>query len=213
VCSRLLRLIALLLFGFAPYAIAADQAEIQKNGTDLRKNSTDLRTAKFFSRPITELEVILLNLKAQAEKSASFVTVRNLMKIAGHQLEPEGDAGFDPTSGRIVLLLKLTVDDMSDPWQVTCDDTLRGFYGLFYFPPKDIDENARLAVMGKYFGEAIRIDLANAKGAVDILLNSIVTRVIFSVADKTNPRELKWSRTCTKDNVAGNTSYTEHRYH
>jgi hypothetical protein len=42
--------------------------------------------------------------------------------------------------------------------------------------------------MGKYFGEAIRIDLANAKGTVDILLNSIVTRVIFSVADKTNPR-------------------------
>ena len=70
------------------YAIAANQ--------DIQKNPVDLRTAKFFSRPITELEMILLNLKAQAKESASFVAETaelHIIKTIG--IAPEGDAGLE----------------------------------------------------------------------------------------------------------------------
>jgi hypothetical protein len=56
----------LLVDGVRPYAVAADQDDIQKN-------VIDLRTAKFFSRPITELDMIVLNFKEQAKKAASFL--------------------------------------------------------------------------------------------------------------------------------------------
>ena len=57
-------LLMILVAGAGPSAVAADQDNIQKN-------VVDLTTAKFFSRPITELEMIVLNLKAQAKDSAS----------------------------------------------------------------------------------------------------------------------------------------------
>ena len=57
----LLVLLILLTIGVTPYAVAADQDNIQKN-------PIDLRSAKFFARPITELEMVVLNLKAQAKQ-------------------------------------------------------------------------------------------------------------------------------------------------
>jgi hypothetical protein len=192
------------------YAIAANQ--------DIQKNPVDLRTAKFFSRPITELEMILLNLKAQAKESASFVAETaelHIIKTIG--IAPEGDAGFDPTTGRIFLVLELHVTEMSDPWKETCDSTLSSFYGWFYFASKDDDRRSRLGVMQKYFGEAVRIDKDNAADAIDVFLNSIVTRVTFlvgsdpSIAHNTLPH-LKWMRTCTKEDLTSETYYTEYRY-
>jgi hypothetical protein len=201
--------IALLLMlpvvGVKPYAVAADQDNIQKN-------VIDLRTAKFFSRPITELEMIVLNLKAHAKDSASFVrdlSKIHIIKTVG--LEPEGDAGFDPTTGRIFLILSLHVDEMSDPWKEACDSAMGSFYGWFFFPPKDATQNVRLSVMERYFGEAIRIDKDNASDAIDVLLSSIVTRVSFLVVDNSS-KALRWMRTCTKDNLSGQISYTEHQY-
>jgi hypothetical protein len=129
-------LLMLLVVGVRPYAVAADQDNIQKN-------IIDLRTAKFFSRPITELEIIVLNLKAQAKQSASFVGTNSklhIIKTVG--LEPEGDAGFDPTTGRIFLVLSLNVDEMSDPWKEACDSALGSFYHWFYFPPNDLNQNS-----------------------------------------------------------------------
>jgi hypothetical protein len=81
-------------------------------------------------------------------------------------LEPEGDAGFDPTTGRIFLVLSLHVDEMSDPWKETCDSAMRSFYGWFFFPPNDANQNLKLSAMSKYLGEAIRIDNENAAGVV-----------------------------------------------
>ena len=126
-------------------------------------------------------------------------------------MQPDGDAGFDSTTGRIFLVLSLHVDEMSDPWKETCDSTMRSFYGWFFFPPNDATEAVKLSIMEKYFGEATRIDKDNAVGAIDILLSSIVTRVSFLVVDYPS-KSLRWMRTCTKDNLTGNVSYTEHRY-
>jgi hypothetical protein len=164
--------------------------------------------------------MIVLNLKAQAKDSAGFVGEKkelHIIKTVG--IEPEGDAGFDPSTGRIFLTLELHVEEMSDPWKEACDSTIGSFYGWFFFPPKDADQGSRLGIMQKYFGEAIRLDKDNATDAIDIFLNSIVTRVTFLVgpdpsaarADNTRP-VLEWMRTCTKDNLTGKTSYTEYRY-
>jgi hypothetical protein len=199
-------LLMLLVVGARPYAVAADQDNIQKN-------VIDLRTAKFFSRPITELEMIVLNLKAQAKVSASFVgefSKLHIIKTVGQG--PEGDAGFDPTTGRIFLVLSLHVDEMSDPWKETCDSAMGSFYRWFFFPPNDATQNIRLSMMAKYLGEAIRIDKDNAADSIDILLSSIVTRVSFLVVDDNASKPLSWMRTCTKDNLSGQISYTEHRY-
>ena len=200
----LVLLLMLLLVGVGPSAVAADQDNIQKN-------VVDLTTAKFFSRPITELETIVLNLKAQAKASASFVgelPKLHIIKTVG--LGPEGNAGFDPATQRIFLVLSLHVDEMSDPWKETCDSAMRSFYGWFFFPPNDANQDARLSTMEKYLGEAIRIDKDNAAGAIDILLSSIVTRMSFRVVENAS-KSLTWMRTCTKDNLTGKTSYTEHR--
>jgi hypothetical protein len=72
--------------------------------------------------------------------------------------------------------------------------------------------------MQKYFGEAIRLDKNNAADAIDILLNSLVTRVTFvvgpthDVAGYRLQESLKWMCACTKDNLTGKTSYYEYRY-
>jgi len=203
----------LLLVSVSPYVFAADQDNIQKN-------VIDLRTAKFFARPITELEMIVINLKAQAKDSADFVGEMkgpHIIKTVG--LAPDGDARLDPTTGRIFLTLELHVEEMSDPWKEACDSTIGNFYYWFFFPPKEVNQASRLGLMQKYFGEAIRIDKDNATDAIDIFLNSIVTRVTFLVgpdpsaarADNTRPA-LEWMRTCTKDNLTGKTSYTVYRY-
>jgi hypothetical protein len=65
--------------------------------------------------------------------------------------------------------------------------------------------------MEKYLVEAIRIDKDNAADAVDVFLSSVVTRVSFLVVDNAS-KALKWMRTCTRDNLSGQISYTEHRY-
>jgi hypothetical protein len=197
-------LLILLVVGVRPPAVAADQDDIQKN-------VIDLRTAKFFSRPVTELELIVLNLKAQAKQSAHFVGASSnlhLIKTLGN--EPDGDAGFDPTTGRIVLALSLDVSEMSDPWKDTCDSTIRSFYGWFYLPQDSMDQDVKLSLMAKYLGEAVRIDKDDAVDAIDILLHSMVTRIIFHVLDNTSS-PLMWLRTCTKDDLSGKIFYTEHR--
>jgi hypothetical protein len=107
--------------------------------------------------------MIVLNLKTHAKYSASFVrdlSKLHIIKTVG--LEPEGDAGFYPTTGRIFFVLSLHVDEMSDPWKETCDSAMASFYGWFFYPPKDTTQNVRLSVMEKYLGEAIRIDKNNA---------------------------------------------------
>ena len=94
---RLLRLVGTVLFSLAPYSVAADEGQIQKN-------PVDLTAAKFFARPVTELEVLLINLKARAREVAALIADDNklhLIKVAG--IGPEGNAGFDTQSGRLVL--------------------------------------------------------------------------------------------------------------
>jgi hypothetical protein len=93
--------------------------------------------------------MIVLNLKTRAKYSASFVrdlsdlSKLKIIKTVG--LEPEGDARFDPTTGRIFFVLSLHVDEMSDPWKETCDSAMASFYGWFFFPPKDTTQNVRLS--------------------------------------------------------------------
>ena len=181
--SYVLALAATFLLGFSTAAVSVDLPDVQKN-------QVDLQNSKFFARPITELELILINLRAQSQKAASFFDDIEL-HILKRPAPPEGDAGFDPRSGRIILLLTLYVSDMSDPWRETCASTLERFYGWFYLPTKDkgLDNDTRLRILGRIFGEATRLDADNAKGAIDVFLNSIATRVIFYVAQKS---ELKW---------------------
>jgi hypothetical protein len=205
VCSRLLTITILFLVVFRPTAVAGDDDGVQEN-------VIDLRTAKFFSRPITELELIVLNLKATADKSASFIADDKKLHIINTVGTPDGGAGFDPNTGRIFLLLQLHVDEMADPWRETCNSVIDRFYAWFFFPPNGADENAKLGVMEKYLGEAVRIDKANVAEAIDILVKSIVTRVSFFVVDSSS-KSLAWMRTCTKDNLTGKISYTEYRYH
>ncbi len=184
------------------------QSEIQKNHIDLLKD-------KFFSRPITELELILHNLNTQAKPTVSrFKSDRTFHVMRGDR-EPEGGAAFIPKSGKIVLMLTLHVDKMSDPWREACDHTLNKFYNLFVLPSRGRPINAgaglmRLRQAEKYFGEAIQIDSANADNAIDLFLNSILTRVNFYVFD--NPASMPRSfRSCTKDNMTGKMSYTENK--
>jgi hypothetical protein len=175
--------------------------------------ANDLRAGKFFSRPITQLEIVLVNLKAAAKEIASFHFKRDQkLQVLRDFREPDGDAGFVPELGRVVLALTLHVSEMADPWREVCDATVARFYGWFYFPPKEgWDRDSKLRMMEKYFGEAVRLDAENAKAAVDTFLDSIMVRVVFTVPTE-DRKKLKWHRTCTKDSMTGMTTYTEHRY-
>jgi hypothetical protein len=198
---------ACFVLNFTRFATAADQDDIPRNATALSKE-------EFFSRPITELEMIVLNLKKQAKESAAFVAGDSRLHIIKNfpGLDPaEGDAGYNPTKDRVYLALGLHVYEMSDPWREVCDSTIGSFYGWFYFPNMTDAQNVKLAMIQKYFGEAVKIDKDNAVGAIDTLLNSIVTSVTFLESDNASS-PLKWMRVCTKDNLTGRTSYFEHRY-
>jgi hypothetical protein len=195
----------LFVFGLNVRDAGADQSKIQQNSVDLKKDP-------FFGRPVTELELILINLTAKAQESASFVAERKELHILNKiGYRTEGYAGFDPGSGRVILVLSLYVTEMADPWREVCDSALGSFYGWFHFPVKEIDAPARLALMGKYFGQAIRIDAERAGDSIDVMIRSIVARANFIVANANSPG-LKWSRSCVKDNLTDQTFYTEYRY-
>lgn len=202
---RSLCVLVALLCGLAASG-GADESKVQKNPVDLTKD-------KFFARPLTELEAIVINLKAKAKEVASFFEGDNrlhLLKRGG--MGPDADAGFDPESGRIALVLTLHVTEMADPWREVCDSTLGSFAGWFYFPSLNEDADLKLRLLGKYFGEAVMIDRESAKQAADIFLRSIVARVIFTVVDRPPSPKLTFLRSCTKDELTGKTTYWEYRY-
>jgi hypothetical protein len=194
-------IVLVFLFGFPSYA--ADLPQLQKN-------PVDLRTTTFFARPLTELEVILINLKSAAEKIGSFIGDDKSLKFLPDR-SPDTDVGFDPKSGRIILFLELAVSEMSDPWKKVCDNEIVSYHELFYFPDDKFDSDLKVRLLRKYFGEAIRLDATNAKEAANQFLASLVARVVFTVASA-DKKQLKWLRTCTKDYLTGKTDYTEYRY-
>lgn len=174
-------------------------------------DGADLHTEEFFSRPLTVLEYVIANVATRARDAArTSELAKNSYRIdKSMPFGPEGNAGYDVSTGKIVIYLEIYAEHMSDPWQEACLDRLMSFYGSFFFPAKHSDSRVKLAQMRPYYGHITETDSKSALASVDRFLDSITTRVHFKV---TGDRTLRFSRVCQVDNANGKAAFDEFRY-
>jgi hypothetical protein len=169
----------------------------------------DLKSEKFFSRPVTQLEILTFNLRQAAKESERiFRDVRGIEYGAFGNIDT--DAGYDTNFKRLALSLKLKVATIKEPWRETCSLLLNSFYISFFFPKHgDRHQAAVLGAMERYFGEIVRLDPEEAFAVVNQFLESLVVQVVIHVSD--GPKPLGWRR-CVKDNHTGEIQFSEHQY-